>query len=73
MKRKSNSIWNKKASDLTLGETLKVSFWATIISIMLGCLPFGIAALCEAAEDRKNEKALRNAPPTIDDEEETSD
>ena len=67
MFKKSNSIWEKKMSDFTLGETLKVSFWATIISIVLGCLPFGIAALCEAAETRK-EKALRNAPPTIDEE-----
>ena len=63
------SIFNKKMTDMTLGETLKVSFWATIISIVLGLLPFGIAALCEAAE----EKRAQRSAPADDDEEEVSD
>lgn len=68
--RKRNSIWNKKMSDFTLGETLKVSFWATIISIVLGLLPFGIAALLEGRDERK---ALRSAPADDDEDEEVSD
>jgi hypothetical protein len=64
------SIFNKKMSDMTLGETLKVSFWATIISIVLGLLPFGIAALLEG---RDKKKALRSAPADDEEEEETSD
>lgn len=68
--KKNTSIMNKKMSDLTLGETLKVSFWATIISILLGLLPFGIAAVMEG---RDNKKALRSAPAYDEEEEETSD
>lgn len=72
-KKKSNSIFNKKQSDLTVGEQLKVGFWGTIIAMILGCLPWLVITICEMAEDRKKEKALRNEPPTIDEEEETSD
>ncbi len=67
---KKTSIWNKKCMDLTLGESMKVAFWTTIISIVLGCLPLGVAALMERAEEKK---ALRSAPADDEDEEETSD
>ena len=67
---KKNSIWNKKAVDLTLGESMKVAFWTTIISIVLGCLPLGVAALMEKAEEKK---ALRKEPQYDDEDEEVSD
>lgn len=68
--KRTSSIWNKKCTDLTLGESMKVAFWTTIISIVLGCLPLGVAALMERADEKR---AQRSAPADDEEEEETSD
>ena len=40
-------IWNKNLTDLTVGETVKVSFWLTLIGTLIGVTPFAIATVLE--------------------------
>lgn len=52
-------IWNKKVADLTVGETVKASFWLTLIGVLVGVAPFAIATVLENRDVPEEEETPR--------------
>lgn len=64
-----NSFWNKKASDMTVGDTMKFTGITVVASIAIGLIPLAFEYR-EEIKDWFSAKFRRKEAPTLSEDEE---